>query len=889
MKQLPTILIVDDIKENLLLLETIIRKIDVNLIQALSGYEALKKTRGIELALTIIDVRMPGMNGYELALKINEERPGVKVPVIFLTASHFSEIELIKGYGFGAVDYIFKPINNHILLSKIKVFLELFNQKQIILSEAELLQKSIDELARVNVELTLAKSQADAATQRYSELYDFAPSGYFTLSAEKAIHELNHSGALMLDKERSSLIGSHFGFFVSKNSLPLFNAFFQKVFTSKSKEICEVILETDGNKPKNVFIEGMVVGNGEQCLINVIDITGIKEAAVKLQQTRQNYLTFFNTIDELLFVLDENGNIIHTNDTGINRLGYSQEELLGKPVLMLHPVEYKDEAIRVIDEMLHGNIEYCPIPLITKTGIQIPVETRVSKGLWDGKPSIFGVSKDISQIKLSEEKFSKVFYLNPSACGLDDLVTGKYIEVNEAFYTLLGFDKNEVIGKTALELGILTPDSMKELLSKADGRETVANLEANLKAKNGDIKHTLLSSENIILQNKKYRFTVVHDITDRKLAEQTLKVSEEKYRTMLNASPDGILLIDLKRTITEVSEIALELFGADSRDDMVGKDIMQFVPSDEIHIITEIFEKTMNEGLIQNVEMIVKKRNGYLFVGETSATLIQGTEGVPLSFMVTVRDISYRKKMEAKQIHADRMSNLGEMAAGIAHEINQPLNIISMVLDKILFESAKTKSIDLEFLTNKSGKIFENITRIRNIIDNVRAFSRSHDDYILTAFNVNSAIENVILMIAEQFKHLGINIDLQLEKQFPKILGNIYKFEQVIINLLINAKDAVIKKKNKQAGIIEMNIVIKSYQENQFLVVEVADNGIGINNDEINNVMLPFYTSKDEGKGTGLGLSICYQIIKEMNGTIDVTSESHFGTKIKIVFKAREK
>ena len=229
------------------------------------------------------------------------------------------------------------------------------------------------------------------------------------------------------------------------------------------------------------------------------------------------------------------------------------------------------------------------------------------------------------------------------------------------------------------------------------------------------------------------------------------------------------------------------------------------------------------------------------------------------------------------------------MASGIAHEINQPLNIISLVMDKILFESAKTKTIDIGLLKDKSDKIFENITRIRNIIDHIRAFSRSQDDYILTSFNINSSIENAASMVIEQFKHLGIELNLQLGDQIPQIFGNTYKFEQVIINMLINAKDAVIEKKSKLSEYTEMIIGIRSYLENQLIIVEITDNGIGISDDDINNVMLPFYTTKDEGKGTGLGLSICYQIIKEMDGTIDIKSKSLSGTKIKIVLDIQKK
>ena len=405
----------------------------------------------------------------------------------------------------------------------------------------------------------------------------------------------------------------------------------------------------------------------------------------------------------------------------------------------------------------------------------------------------------------------------------------------------------------------------------------------------GIVKWAEINAALFAWQSKPATLNFLTDITERKQAELAMKESEEKYRTILNASPDGIFLTDLKGIITEVSEIGLELFGAETKEDLVGEDIFRFVPSDEKNTLKEIIEKTMNEGLAQNIGIKIKRKNQSVFDGETSATLIQGTDGTSIAFMIIIRDISQRKRLETIQIHADRMASLGEMASGIAHEINQPLNIISMVVDKILFESSKTESIDLNFLKTKADKIFENIIRIRNIIDHIRTFSRSQDDYVLIAFNLNSSIENAASMLAEQFKHLGIKLDLKLDKQIPQLLGNTYKFEQVILNLLGNAKDAVIEKKSKQEESFKMRVGIRSYQENHSIIVEVTDNGIGISNDDFHNVMLPFYTTKDAGKGTGLGLSICYQIIKEMDGTIDITSDELNGTKIIITLDSQMK
>ena len=134
------------------------------------------------------------------------------------------------------------------------------------------------------------------------------------------------------------------------------------------------------------------------------------------------------------------------------------------------------------------------------------------------------------------------------------------------------------------------------------------------------------------------------------------------------------------------------------------------------------------------------------------------------------------------------------MATGIAHEINQSLNIISLTLDNIVFEADHTKIINKDFLAKKTSRIFENIDRIKNIIDHVRAFSRSQNDFILSEFDINESIKNALGMISEQLRHNGIDLKLSLAKNLPQIVGNTFKFEQVILNLLSNAKDTLLEK-----------------------------------------------------------------------------------------------
>ena len=167
---IPNILIVDDLEENLYLLETLIRKFDVNLIRALSGAEALQKTKGMKLALAILDIQMNNMNGYELSVKLNEEHLNEKIPVIFLTSKYADEHDIFRGYDLGAVDFIQKPINNYILQCKIKIFIDLFQQREKILMDAVALKEIADKLNLTNSTLKEKEDDLQKSLEQLQQL-----------------------------------------------------------------------------------------------------------------------------------------------------------------------------------------------------------------------------------------------------------------------------------------------------------------------------------------------------------------------------------------------------------------------------------------------------------------------------------------------------------------------------------------------------------------------------------------------------------------------------------------------------------------------------------------------------------------------------------------------
>jgi PAS domain S-box-containing protein len=243
-----------------------------------------------------------------------------------------------------------------------------------------------------------------------------------------------------------------------------------------------------------------------------------------LEQTRQNYETFFNTIDDFLWVLDGQGNIIHMNKTVKTRLEYSEEELYHESVLMIHPTARREEAGRIVGEILAGKSEFSPVPIVTKSGKQIPVETRVKAGFWNGLPVIFGVSKDVSQIQLSEQKFSSAFQTNSAIMVITRFADDQFVEVNNAFVNTLGYSREEIKGKTLVTLGIvrvnLEAETIQDIINKGI---QVREIEINAYSKSNNLLILLLSAEEIYIGSERCILSVAVNITERKIMETDLR------------------------------------------------------------------------------------------------------------------------------------------------------------------------------------------------------------------------------------------------------------------------------------------------------------------------------------------------------------------------------
>jgi two-component system, NtrC family, sensor kinase len=245
-------------------------------------------------------------------------------------------------------------------------------------------------------------------------------------------------------------------------------------------------------------------------------------------------------------------------------------------------------------------------------------------------------------------------------------------------------------------------------------------------------------------------------------------------------------------------------------------------------------------------------------------------------------ELKKREHQQQQLIQKSKLESIGKLAAGIAHEINQPLGGISMGLENIYFAHTEGRLTE-KYLDEKLKHIDGYFERIKQIIDHIRIFSRDQKSVIFEDVDLNQSVKDALSLLQTQFANHNVELNIDLDNNIPQISGNKFKLEQVILNLLTNAKDAVDEKKGDSQ--YKKKILIRSYTDKNNVYLEIEDNGKGIPTENLKKIFDPFFTTKDPAKGTGLGLSIIYGIIKEMDGEIEAESRVGEFTKFRVVLQ----
>jgi len=366
------------------------------------------------------------------------------------------------------------------------------------------------------------------------------------------------------------------------------------------------------------------------------------------------------------------------------------------------------------------------------------------------------------------------------------------------------------------------------------------------------------------------------DISRRKKLEEIVKSSERRYHAIFESIPNPVFILDIDNyKIITCNNSALEVYDYKKEELKNEPFSLLFPGAEEFEKFIENFDNPFHERLINH-----KKNRESIYVN-IWVSPVQFTEQKVL--LVTVVDITLSVETEHQLIQAGKMATLGEMATGVAHELNQPLSVIKTASSFISRKISKNEEIDQDILNTLSQEIESHVDRASKITNHMRLFGRK-STFSKEAINVNDTVKRSFDIFSQQLKLREIEVKWELDGNLPEIIADAVRLEQVFINLLINARDSIVTRSENNEDDKLKQITIATSLNDSVVIVKISDTGTGIPETDINKIFEPFFTTKKVGEGTGLGLSISYGIIKESGADISARNNPEGGVTFTISF-----
>jgi len=511
------------------------------------------------------------------------------------------------------------------------------------------------ELELQNEELRVAKAKITAYAEKYAELYDFAPSGYFTLANNGEIIELNLCGSQMLGKERMFLKTQRFGLYVSDDDKPVFNQFLEKIFNYKSAQTCEVALLENGSPPIYVNLSGTVTENGEQCLIIATDITSRKKAEKELLKNELLYRTLFEEANEGIVYLSTDLRIKMVNAAFERMHGYSKEELVNMSLLDLDSPEAFQLSSERVAKLMNGETIRFEVEHVHKDGHIFPLGVSSNLIHIEGEPVIQSFNRDISEqkqayelLRESEKQYANLFNNFLDSVAVHQIVLdteGKpvdyiFLQANASFETQTGLRIAEILGKRASEV---VPGIGESPLIGIYGKVASTGEPINFEQYFEPLGRYFHISAFQVGQG---RFcTVFQDVSDIRVAEKALKESEEQFRQVFEHSVVGKSMTTMDGKL-QINLAFCEMLGY-SKDQLLKMNWQSITHPDDVENDQAIIQSIISgEKASARWEKRYIHQNGSIVWADISTILQRDNEGKPLFFNTSVVDITKRRNTE---------------------------------------------------------------------------------------------------------------------------------------------------------------------------------------------------------------------------------------------------
>lgn len=627
--------------------------------------------------------------------------------------------------------------------------------------------------------------------------------------------------------------------------------------------------------------------------------TDRKRVEEVLQESNRRIANILESMTDAFYALDREWRFTYINRHAEQLLQRTREELIGKNAWGEFP-----EALTVITrhEFHRAVVDQVPVDFEV---FHAPLQAWFEVHAYPSPDGLSVYFRDITArkrseevLRKSEEQFAKAFHASPAPIAISTLAEGRFLDVNESFLRLLGYQREEVVGRTAAELRIWTnPEERARMVAALRAGKLFREVELKYRRKDGEIRDALVSKDQIELDGQPCVLSMLQDITERKRMEAELRREKQISDSILENMPAGVAFFDndfVLRRYNPVYANLIRTYTPYTPEQALGMCYFDFVPGSRPQVegwftrVRDSGKAEPREGFELRIKDGDQERVTYWYSGLAP---VRDETGKVEGILLLTRDQTAAKRAEeekrqlqAQLLQAQRLEALGTLAGGVAHDFNNLLSVIigftQLATDDVLPESIARRNLEEVLQASRRAKV---------LVQQLLTFSRASTPE-LSSVALQPIIEETLGFLRASLLPT-IHLSTQIDSTAGKVWGNSSQLQQAVLNLCLNAAQAM----EVQGGQLEVSLqqvevddalsrVVPSLQPGPCVLLKVRDTGCGMTPEVQARIFEPFFTTKNVGEGTGLGLAVVHGIVSSSGGAIAVESAPGKGTTFRVYF-----